>query len=85
METMRTGLFPAGNQPDIFTFHAARGLLPPDLAAAIVKESALARLPGIRQVGQEPGRWRYLLPVIYPAISAGCGSTQWRSGRWKTD
>ena len=64
VETMRAGLFPAGNQPDIFTFHAARELLPPDLAAAIVKESALARLPGIRQVGQEPGRWRYLLPVM---------------------
>ena len=64
VETMRAGLFRTDNQPDIFTFHAARELLPPELAAAIVKESALARLPGIRQVGQKPGRWRYLLPVI---------------------
>ncbi len=31
VETMRSGLFAAGNEPDIFTFHAAKELLPPDL------------------------------------------------------
>jgi glycosyltransferase involved in cell wall biosynthesis len=50
--------------PDIFTFHAARELLPERLAAAIVSESRLARLPGIRQRGHDPGRWRWLLPYM---------------------
>jgi glycosyltransferase involved in cell wall biosynthesis len=50
--------------PDIFTFHAARELLPERLGAAIVRESRLARLPGIRQRGHQPGRWRLLLPYM---------------------
>jgi glycosyltransferase involved in cell wall biosynthesis len=50
--------------PDILTFHAARDLLPDRLAAAIVRESRLARLPGIRQRGHDPGRWRWLLPYM---------------------
>lgn len=49
---------------DVFTFHAARELLPPRLADRIVRESRLARLPGLRQVGHDPGRWRYLLPYM---------------------
>ncbi len=49
---------------DVFTFHAARELLPPRLADRIVGESRLAGLPGIRQVGHDPGRWRYLLPYM---------------------
>jgi glycosyltransferase involved in cell wall biosynthesis len=49
---------------DIFTFHAARELLPPRLAARIVRESRLSRLPGLRQVGHDPGLWRYLLPYM---------------------
>ncbi len=61
---MRSGLFAAGNDPDVYTFHAARELLPPELAAAIAGESALARLPGLRQRGHAPGRWRYLLPLM---------------------
>ena len=32
--------------PDILTFQAARDVLPPRLATAIVRESRLARLPG---------------------------------------
>jgi glycosyltransferase involved in cell wall biosynthesis len=50
--------------PDIFTFHAARELLPKRVAAAIVRESRVARLPGIRQRGHDPGRWRLLLPYM---------------------
>ena len=50
--------------PDIFTFQAARELLPGRLASAIVRESRLARLPGVRQRGHEPGRWRWLLPYM---------------------
>lgn len=61
---MRAGLFSSECPPDIYTFHAARDLLPPDLAGAIVKESALAALPGIRQQGHDPGRWRLLLPYM---------------------
>ena len=56
--------------PDIFTFQAARELLPKRLARAIVKESRLARLPGIRQEGHDPGRWRWLLPYMPRYFSA---------------
>jgi glycosyltransferase involved in cell wall biosynthesis len=50
--------------PEIFTFQAARELLPGRLASAIVRESRLTRLPGVRQRGHEPGRWRWLLPYM---------------------
>ena len=50
--------------PDVFTFHAARELLPPRLASAIVRESRLGALPGVRQRGHHPGRWRWLLPYM---------------------
>lgn len=63
VDALRTELFRPGD-PDILTFHAARDLLPADLAAAIVKESTLAGLPGVRQRGHDPGRWRYLLPYM---------------------
>jgi glycosyltransferase involved in cell wall biosynthesis len=48
--------------PDVFTFHAARELLPERLGTAIVRESRLASFPGLRQRGHRPGRWRWLLP-----------------------
>src|SRR5437763_17218433 len=64
VDAIHAGLFPPGRRPDIFTFQAARELLPPELAASIVRESRLARLPGIRQRGHRPGRWRYLLPYM---------------------
>ena len=50
--------------PDIYTFHAAHELLPERLTAAIARESRVARLPGLRQRGHEPGRWRWLLPYM---------------------
>jgi glycosyltransferase involved in cell wall biosynthesis len=53
-----------GRDPDIYTFQAARELLPDRLASAIVKDSRLARMPGIRQRGHAPGRWRWLLPYM---------------------
>ena len=64
VEAMRAGLFPEGNEPDVFTFQAAQELLPPELAARIRRESRLANLPGIRQRGHDPGRWRMLLPFM---------------------
>jgi glycosyltransferase involved in cell wall biosynthesis len=64
VEVMRAELFSPEPAPDVYTFHAARELLPPELARAIVKESALARLPGLRQRGHDPGRWRLLLPYM---------------------
>ena len=64
VEAIRSGVFAEDERPDVFTFHAARDLLPPDLARAIVKESRLAALPGVRQEGHAPGRWRYLLPYM---------------------
>jgi glycosyltransferase involved in cell wall biosynthesis len=50
--------------PDIFTFQAARELLPERLGRAIVRESRLSRLPAVRQVSHDPGRWRWLLPYM---------------------
>ena len=64
VEAIRGGLFSPERQPDIYTFQAARELLPPELAARIVRESRLTRLPGVRQRGHAPGRWRYLLPYM---------------------
>ncbi len=64
VEAMRSGLFEPGNAPDVFTFHAARELLPPELAASIRQESRVAALPGLRQRGHDPGRWRLLLPFM---------------------
>jgi glycosyltransferase involved in cell wall biosynthesis len=52
------------SDPDVITFHAAREVLPDRLARAVVKESRLGRLPGIRQRGHDPGRWRWLLPYM---------------------
>lgn len=64
VETIRSGLFQQDREPDILTFAAAREVLPDELARRIVRESRLGRLPGIRQVGRETGRWRYLLPYM---------------------
>jgi len=64
VEAIRSGLFSPPNAPDVFTFHAARELLPHALAKSIVRESRLARLPGVRQRGEDPGRWRYLVPLM---------------------
>lgn len=62
VEAMRTSVF--AQSPDVLTFHAARDVLPPGLTGAIVRESRLAALPGVRQRGHDPGRWRYLLPLM---------------------
>ena len=64
VDVIRSGLFAPGNAPDIFTFHAARELLPRDLAEAVVHESRLAALPGVRQRGHDPGLWRMLVPTM---------------------
>jgi glycosyltransferase involved in cell wall biosynthesis len=64
VEAIRSGLFPPDNPPDIYTFYAARELLPPPLAAAIARESRIGRLPGFRQTSPGPGGWRYLLPYM---------------------
>jgi glycosyltransferase involved in cell wall biosynthesis len=64
VEAIRSGLFEQERQPDVLTFYAARSLLPPDLARAIVRESKLTSIPGMRQAGPGAGRWRYLLPAM---------------------
>ena len=63
VDTIRSGLF-SEPQPDILTFAAARDVIPEVLARRIVSESRLGRLPGLRQVGRDAGRWRYLLPYM---------------------
>lgn len=64
VDALRSGLFGGDREPDIFTFAAARGVLPDELARRIVRESRLANVPGMRQVGREAGRWSYLLPYM---------------------
>jgi glycosyltransferase involved in cell wall biosynthesis len=64
-ERTAAGMFDAFERdPDVFTFHAEPDLLPPRVASAIVKQSRLAALPGVRQRGHNPGRWRWLLPYM---------------------
>ncbi len=63
-DVMRTDLFAPEVPVDVYTFHAAKELLPLPLSRAIVRESRLASLPGIRQRGHGRGRWRYLLPYM---------------------
>lgn len=60
VEAIWRDVFAAATPPAIFTFHAARDVLPPELADAIVGESRLARLPWLRQQGHSPGHWRLL-------------------------
>ncbi|HEY2715518.1 MAG TPA: glycosyltransferase [Solirubrobacterales bacterium] len=64
VEALADDVLAEASRVDILTFSAARELLPPSLAARIVRESRLSRLPGLRQVGHDPGRWRYLLPYM---------------------
>jgi glycosyltransferase involved in cell wall biosynthesis len=63
VEAMRADVFREADV-DIFTFFAAHELLPGALDQAIVQESRLAQLPGIRQRGHARGRWRNLLPYM---------------------
>jgi len=64
VEVLADDVLAEASRVDVLTFHAARELLPPRLAARIVQESRLSRFPGLRQVGHDPGRWRYLLPYM---------------------
>jgi glycosyltransferase involved in cell wall biosynthesis len=64
VEALADDVFAEASRVDVFTFHAARELLPARLAARIVRESKPSTLPGLRQVGHDPGRWRYLLPYM---------------------
>ncbi len=64
VEALADDVLAGASRVDVLTFSAARELLPPRLAARIARESRLARLPGLRQVGHDPGRWRYLLPYM---------------------
>lgn len=64
VEALADDVLAEASRVDVLTFSAARELLPPRLAARIVRESRLARLPGLRQIGHDPGRWRYLLPYM---------------------
>jgi glycosyltransferase involved in cell wall biosynthesis len=64
VEALADDVLSEASRVDVFTFSAARELLPPRLAARIVRDSKPSRLPGLRQVGHDPGRWRYLLPYM---------------------
>ena len=64
VDVLRTDVFASDAPPDVFTFYAARDVIPPDLAASIVRESRLGRLPWFRQKGHDPGHWRLLVPYM---------------------
>jgi glycosyltransferase involved in cell wall biosynthesis len=64
VETMRRDVFSPSSAPRIYTFRAIPNLLEPGLAAAIVQQSRLARLAALGDRGDQPGRWRYLLPYM---------------------
>jgi glycosyltransferase involved in cell wall biosynthesis len=64
VEALADDVLAEAGRVDVYTFHAARELLPQRLADRIVRESKPAALPGLRQVGHDPGRWRYLLPYM---------------------
>jgi glycosyltransferase involved in cell wall biosynthesis len=64
VEALADDVLAEASRVDVFTFSAAKELLPPRLAARIVRESKPSRLPGLRQIGHDPGRWRYLLPYM---------------------
>lgn len=64
VEVLADDVLAEAGRVDVFTFQAARELLPAKLAARIVRESKPSRLPGLRQLGHAPGRWRYLLPYM---------------------
>lgn len=64
VDAIRAGFFDDRREPDVVTFAAAREVLPEELARRIVRESRLAALPGLRQVGRGSGRWRYLVPYM---------------------
>jgi glycosyltransferase involved in cell wall biosynthesis len=64
VEALLSDCFGGAERIDIYTFSAARSLLPEHLSAAIVQDSRLSRLPLIRQRDHEPGYWRYLLPYM---------------------
>jgi glycosyltransferase involved in cell wall biosynthesis len=64
VEAILADVFPRETPPDVFTFTTVPGALPEHLERAIVQESRLARLPGIRQTSSTGGRWRYLLPLM---------------------
>jgi glycosyltransferase involved in cell wall biosynthesis len=64
VDAMRSGLFRPQHQPDILTFAAALEVISDELAQRIVRQSRLASLPGVRQVGRNAGRWRYFLPYM---------------------
>jgi glycosyltransferase involved in cell wall biosynthesis len=61
---MADDVFASADAVDIHTFSAADDIIPPDLAARIVSRSRLSTLPGLRQRGHAPGRWRGLLPIM---------------------
>lgn len=64
VEAMLTDVFGDAERCDVYTFHAAHEVLSPTLSAAVVRDAALSRLPGVRQRGHAPGRWRLLLPYM---------------------
>src|SRR4051812_11560818 len=61
---MADDVFAEADAVDVYTFSSADEVIPPELAARIVKRAPLAGLPGIRQRGHAPGHWRWLLPAM---------------------
>ena len=80
VEAMITTVFRDAERCDVFTFHAAHDVLSATLSAAVVRDAALTRLPGIRQRGHDPGRWR-LLAALHDAVVRVAGARRLRRRR----
>lgn len=64
VEAMAEGAFASAETVDIYTFSAADEVIPPHLGRRIVQRSRLSAIPGLRQRGHDPGRWRAFLPLM---------------------
>jgi len=64
VDVMAEDVFASAAAVDIYTFSSADELIPERLVRRIVQRSRLASIPGLRQRGHDPGRWRALLPLM---------------------
>jgi glycosyltransferase involved in cell wall biosynthesis len=64
VEAMLTTAFDDAEHCDVYAFHAAHDVLSPTLSAAVVRDASVTHLPGLRQNGHDPGRWRLLVPYM---------------------
>ena len=68
VEVIADDVLAEASRVDVFTFHAERDLLPPRLAARIVRESRPSRLPGLAPGRARPGALAIPPPLHAPLL-----------------